>query len=410
MYEIEPYFENPNIAILLLVGCIAIAFSITYIAIPSIVSVAQVKKLYDIPNARASHTQVTPLLGGIAIFAGLIISTTLFSIMGFGGELKYIIAGLIILFFVGIKDDILNIDPYKKLIAQVLVALLIAILGNVRITHLHGFLGIEEINYLFSILFTVFFYIVLTNGFNLIDGIDGLASGVGIITSTTFGTWFAITGHLSYAVMSFALVGALIAFFYFNVFNKRYKIFLGDTGSLILGFSIAVFAIRFMEYGLKTTGIARIESAHAVAFGILIIPLFDTFRVFMIRILQKKSPFTADKQHIHHRLLDLGFTHLKATLLLIAINLFFIGLSLILNQIGDLNLIGIQLFLASFLSYIMMILVRFKHQDQYLKNLSPTEETIEYKKHINNPDGCPLQNSSCPLGYKDETIKDNTST
>jgi UDP-GlcNAc:undecaprenyl-phosphate GlcNAc-1-phosphate transferase len=365
MKEFELYFENFLNAAPLVFGGFGLAFIITHLAIPSIVRVAQAKMLYSMPNGRSSHTKATPVLGGIAIFAGLIISTIIFSAQGFGYELKYIIAGLIIIFFFGIKDDILMLDPKKKLAAQVVAALLIAMLGDVRITNFHGFLGIGDVNYIISICCTVFLFIVLTNGFNLIDGIDGLASGVGIITSVTFGSWFLMAGHSSYAVMSFSLTGALLAFFYFNVFGKQNKIFLGDTGSLILGFSMTVLAIRFLEYKQNSTGLLIVESIPAVTFGILIVPLFDTLRVFTLRIIQKKSPFHADKQHIHHRLLFLGFTHLKATVIILFFNYLFIGLSIGLQQIGSLNLILVQLTLASVLSfYIMRKVHRKKNQIQ----------------------------------------------
>jgi len=221
MKEIELYLNNLISEGPLILGGFGLAFIITYLAVPSIVSVAHRKMLYDMPNGRGSHTKPTPVLGGIAIFAGLIISTILFGVFAFGSELYYIIAGLVILFFFGIKDDILMLDPKKKLAAEVVAALIISVLGDIRITNFHGFLGFEEINYFFSICCTVFFVIVLTNGFNLIDGIDGLASGVGIISSFSFGSWFIASGHISYAVMSSSLIGALLAFFYFNVFGKK---------------------------------------------------------------------------------------------------------------------------------------------------------------------------------------------
>jgi UDP-N-acetylmuramyl pentapeptide phosphotransferase/UDP-N-acetylglucosamine-1-phosphate transferase len=212
------YHQSLNIAALQIIGSFLLAFSITYFAIPSIVSVAKAKMLYDIPNGRTSHIKPIPILGGIAVFAGLIISTIIFSVVSFGQELKYIICCLIVLFFVGIKDDILILDPQKKLIAQIIVALLIVGLADIRIMHFHGIFGINELSYSVSLICSVFFIVVLINGFNLIDGIDGLASGVGIITSMIFGIWFILLGYISHAVMSFALVGSLSAFFYFNVY------------------------------------------------------------------------------------------------------------------------------------------------------------------------------------------------
>jgi UDP-N-acetylmuramyl pentapeptide phosphotransferase/UDP-N-acetylglucosamine-1-phosphate transferase len=334
------------------------AFGITGLTIPSIVNVSRLKGLCDTPNGRTSHTGTTPTLGGIAVFAGFVISTVVFAGAYFIFELKYIICGLIIVLFIGIKDDILTIDPLKKLAGQILAVVLIAVFADIRITDFHGLFGISQIPYLVSIVFTVFVFIVIINGFNLIDGIDGLASGIGIITSSVFGIWFWMTGSMAYAIFSISFAGSLSAFFYFNVFSKGKKIFLGDTGSLITGLVLGVLACRFLQLELIADGATDIKSAPAVAVGILIIPLFDTLRVFTLRISQGKSPFIADHQHTHHHLLQLGCNHLQATLVLIFVNLFFIGLSYLLQGMGIILLTCTNIGLASLMSYILMIFAK----------------------------------------------------
>ena len=339
------------------------AFMVTYIAIPPIVDVARLKGLYDLPNGRTSHTDKVPILGGLAIFAGLILASIFFTGISAERELKYIIAGLLIMFFTGIKDDILVIDPLKKLLGQILAAGIIAILGGIRITNFHGFLGINDLPFLVSILFTIFVFTVIINGFNLIDGIDGLAAGVGVISSLTFGTWFLLVGYESYATMSFALTGALLAFIRFNVFSKKNKIFLGDTGSMIIGMVISVFAIRFLEFELNATGNHTVHSAPVVAFCILLVPLFDTLRVFTLRLLQGRSPFVADRLHVHHLLIDLGCTHLQATLLILIANMLFILLAFALQYLGDIRLMILILTLAGILSFIPVMLLRKKEQN-----------------------------------------------
>jgi UDP-GlcNAc:undecaprenyl-phosphate GlcNAc-1-phosphate transferase len=334
------------------------AFGITWFTIPSIVIISRLKGLCITSNGRTSHTNATPTFGGIAVFAGLVISTVILTGPDFKFELKYIISGLIIVLFIGIKDDILIIDPLKKMTGQVLAAVLIIVFADIRITNLYGFFNIAQIPYSVSILLTIFVFLVIINGFNLIDGIDGLSSGIGILTSSFFGTWFWMTGNIAYAVFSFAFAGSLSAFFYFNVFGKENKLFLGDTGSLVTGLVMGVLACRFMQLELIADGAAYIQSAPAVVFGILIVPLFDTLRVFIMRISQSKSPFIADRQHIHHHLLQLGYTHLQATLILIFVNLFFIGLSFLLQGIGIFWLICTILVLASLMSYILMIFAK----------------------------------------------------
>jgi UDP-N-acetylmuramyl pentapeptide phosphotransferase/UDP-N-acetylglucosamine-1-phosphate transferase len=260
----------------------------------------------------------------------------------------------------GIKDDILIINPWKKLAGQIIAALIISVLADIRITHLFGLLGIDQLPYIVSILLTILVLLVIINGFNLIDGIDGLASGIGILTSSVFGIWFWMTGNIAYTILSFSFTGSLLAFFSFNVFSNKNKIFLGDTGSLVTGLVIGVLACSFLQLESTAEGVADIQSSPAFAFGILIVPLFDTLRVFALRIIQGKSPFVADRQHIHHRLLQLGITHLQATLILVSVNMFFIALCYLLQGIGIIGLMAVVLGLATLLSYILMILVREK--------------------------------------------------
>ena len=330
------------------------AFGITWFTIPSVINISRLKNLCDTPNGRTSHIIATPTLGGIAVFVGVVLSTVIFAGTYFLFELKYIISGLIIVSFVGIKDDILIIDPVKKLAGQILAVLLIAVFADIRITNLYGLFHIFHLPYIISILLTVFVFIVIINGFNLIDGIDGLASGIGILTSSVFGIWFWMSGHIACTILSFSFVGALTAFFYFNVFSKTNKIFLGDTGSLVTGFVVGVLACRFLQLELISQEVTRIPSAPTVVCGILIVPLFDSLRVFILRISQGKSPFRADRQHIHHRLLQLGYTHLQATVTLISVNLFFIVLSYLLRGIGIIWLMVVILGLASSMSFLLV--------------------------------------------------------
>ncbi len=351
---------------LVLAGFLLSCF-ITWNAIPSIVTVSKMKGLSKIPNGRSSHKNNTPLLGGVAVFAGFILSTVIIAGVGLVHELKYIISGLIILFFIGVKDDILVIDSKKKLAGEIMASLLIIILGDIRIGNFHGFQGIDQVSYIVSVIFTLFVFIVIINGFNLIDGIDGLASGVGIVTSITFGIWFWISGHIPYVIFSFSLAGSLIAFFYFNVFSKKNKIFLGDTGSLIIGMVMAIIVVRFLKFEVGATGLANTPATTAVAIGILIIPLYDTIRVFTIRLAKGTSPFKADRLHVHHRLLELGLTHLQSTSIILVANLLFIVLSLLLKHIGNMTLFFIIFTLAALLSYLPVFLVNRRTRESKIE-------------------------------------------
>lgn len=182
-----------NLAWLSLLGFI-VSFIIVYVSIPSIVNVARIKGLFDEPGLRKCHQHKVPNLGGIAIFAAIIIVMGLLVDRTSSRELIYLLASVTVMFFVGIKDDILIIAPSKKLLGEIISVMIIVILGDLRLTNLHGFLGIHEIDYILSVLLSCFVMIVIVNGFNLIDGIDGLAAGIGIVVSLTFGVWFFLVG------------------------------------------------------------------------------------------------------------------------------------------------------------------------------------------------------------------------
>jgi UDP-N-acetylmuramyl pentapeptide phosphotransferase/UDP-N-acetylglucosamine-1-phosphate transferase len=353
----------------LVVFGLLLSFAIVFVSIPTIVSVANLKKLYDEPGRRKSHKQSIPNLGGIAIFGGFVISTGIFVDISLSRELFYLFIGLVILFFVGVKDDILIIAPAKKLYGEILACIVIIIIGDMRFTNLHGFLGIAEVSYIPSIILSIFVMIVIINSFNLIDGIDGLASGIGMVVSSTFGIWFYLTGQTNYAIMAATLLGSLICFFGYNVFGTKNKIFMGDTGSLIVGLVISTIIIKFNEFNVAYTGPYRINSAPAVSFGILIIPLFDTARVFLIRILRGRSPFDADKNHLHHRMLKLGFSHISATLVLLTLNIIFVFLAFFFQSIGIIYLMILNISVAIAFTAITEYFIRKnKHHEIYQSN------------------------------------------
>ena len=356
-----------------------VSFLIVYVSIPSIVNVARIKGLFDEPGIRKCHFQKTPNLGGIAIFAAIIITTGLFLDARTNRELLYLLASLTVVFFIGIKDDILIIAPSKKLLGEIIAALILIVLGNLRFTSLHGFLGIYNIDYTSSVLLSCFVMIVIINGFNLIDGIDGLAAGIGILVSLTFGSWFFLIGSINYAVMCTIVSGALLAFFGFNVFGSVNKIFMGDTGSLIIGFIISVFVIQFNEANLTYTGPFSFQAAPAISFGFLIIPLFDTLRVFILRVSKGQSPFRPDMNHLHHRVLKLGFSHAEATVLISGVNIFFILLMFTFQSMGLIVLMLLNITLATVLVLVMELLIKWQYSDVRRKsNLQVT--TMEIKK------------------------------
>ena len=310
----------------------SLSFLIAFLVIPAVMRVAQEKKLFDLPDARKLHTKQISSLGGVGIFIGFMLSTLLCISLQENPEFQYVYAAALILFFLGIKDDIMVLSASKKFLGQILVAVIIVHLAGIRIDSMHGFLGIGKLPVPVANLLTYFAIIVIVNAFNLIDGIDGLSSSLGILTTAVFGTYFAMAHMPAYAILSFGLMGALSAFLVYNYHPA--KIFMGDSGSLVLGLVNAVLVIKFISSAEPMHGNLHIESAVAIGFSILIVPLFDTLRVFGVRILHGRSPFSPDRNHVHHLLLARGLNHSQVTLICLLTNAFFIVAAYTFRSIG----------------------------------------------------------------------------
>lgn len=340
-----------------------LAFIVTFLAIPSIVDVSNKKYLFSEPNSRTSHLINTPTLGGLAIFAGFIISTMIFLYIPDIPYIQYVIAGIVVVFFIGLKDDVIMIAPMTKFIGQLFAATIIVDLGGIRLNGLYGLFGITDIGYYGSDLLTIFVIIAIVNAFNLIDGIDGLAAGVGILASAVFGYWFFEVGHIQLAIVACAMIGSLVAFFWFNVFSKKNKIFMGDIGSLLLGFVMAIFAIKFNDLNASLGGDpSRFYAAPAVSIGILIVPIYDTIRIFFVRLFHKRSPFQPDREHVHHYILELTGSHQKATAIILITNIAFIALALSLSFLRNYQLFLILIGCAAIVSSIPYFLVKKKRK------------------------------------------------
>ncbi|MBC7904526.1 MAG: undecaprenyl/decaprenyl-phosphate alpha-N-acetylglucosaminyl 1-phosphate transferase [Gemmatimonadaceae bacterium] len=311
---------------------VAISFTITFLAIPVIINVAESKKLFDVPDSRKIHNNPIPSLGGLGIFAGFVLSCMVIIPFAQASEFQYFFAAALVIFFLGLKDDILDISPIKKFIGQVLAAFLIIYKGNIQIQSMHGFMGINELPPMFSLIFTYLTVIVIINSFNLIDGVDGLAGSLALMAAIIFGVYFSAVNMVPYAILSFALAGSLVAFLIFNF--QPAKVFMGDTGSLLLGLIHAILVIKFINVANAPDAKFAIGAAPAVGFSVLMIPLLDTLRVFGIRIFHRRSPFSPDRNHVHHLLLDRGLSHRTVTITLVSLNLLFIIVAFSLRSLG----------------------------------------------------------------------------
>ncbi len=335
------------------------SFALTYVAIPSIIYLADKKNLVDEPGERRSHSTRTPSLGGIAIFAGMLFSIIMWTPFNYFGDLQYILCAFIIIFLIGVRDDIDAVSPYKKLAGEVLAAAILVFKANIRLTSLYGIFGIHELPVLVSILLSIFTIIVIINAFNLIDGINGLSGSIALLISIVMGTWFFQIQRLEIAILAFALAGSIVAFLKFNITPAQ--IFMGDTGALLLGLVSSILAILFIELHKDLpTSPYKFESAPSFVVATLILPLFDTLRVFTLRIIDGKSPFFPDRRHIHHLLIDSGLTHMQATGVLVLVNMLFIILAISLQKVGNFYLLLIIFIIAMLLTYALQLYTRKK--------------------------------------------------
>ena len=328
------------------------AFVVVLFTMPSLIKVARMKHLVDEPSeARKIHSRSVPTIGGIIIFAAILFSYSLWfpqaSVLGYKVEgfkklyedmgasykdFKFVIATMVLLFFIGVKDDIIGFSPVKKLVGHMVVGYILVVMGDVRINDMHGIFGLYELPEEISIAFSFFTYVVLVNAFNLIDGVDGLAAGIGLIAATAYGIWLYWAGDVALALLAFTLAGALVGFLVFNFHPAR--IFMGDSGSLIIGAIISVLAMRVVDHDISRLPrwLASVPTP-LFAMSVIAYPIVDTFRIFVVRMSKGRSPFSADRNHIHHRLMDLGLGHRGVTAVLYLYALVIIALSLITRDI-----------------------------------------------------------------------------
>ena len=324
------------------------ALLVVLFTMPSLIKVARMKHLVDEPSeARKLHERSVPTIGGVIIFAAIIFSYALWFPMAedvivsetreykwlyqaLGSaykDFKYILASMVLLFFIGVKDDIVGFSPAKKLVGHLVVGYLLVVVADIRIVSMHGIFDFYELPHSVSVAFSFFIYIVLVNSVNLIDGIDGLAGGVGLISSLALGTWLYLAGNVPLALLAAVLAGSLVGFLVFN-FNPA-RIFMGDSGSLIIGAILAVLAMRVIDHPTHKLPLwLRDVPTPLFAMSAIAYPLVDTFRVFIYRMVKGNSPFTADKNHIHHRWMKLGRGHRGTVLILYSYSLAVVGCSL----------------------------------------------------------------------------------
>lgn len=324
----------------------SVSFLIGLLVFPILIKLLVRVDITDTPGGRRIHKFKTPSMGGIGVmlaaFSAIFIVLDLQQL----AELRFAVGGLILMFFVGLRDDMVNLSALQKLGAQVVAAMILILMADVRITGLYGFMGIYTLPLYTSYALTLITIIGLTNAFNLIDGLDGLAGSISFVSFLFLGWWFWDAGFGAYALFSFSMMGGVFAFLVFNWHPA--KIFMGDTGSLSIGFALALLTVLFIDTNGNLYGNSSMNFSAPIASGLalLIIPIYDTTRVFIKRAAKGKSPMSPDKSHVHHFLMRMGFRHDQVTLILISVKLLFIGLIFIMKDLHDAVAIPLVVILA----------------------------------------------------------------
>lgn len=305
-----------------------ISFLLGALFMPVVVRIAKTKGFVIRPNKRMSHEGEIPNIGGLNICFCFMLTYLLFTPFA---QNHFFLIGLFLIMVVGFVDDILVLRPTAKLMGETLAGIALICFADLRITHLHGLFGITEIGIVPSYLISLFVLLAIINAINLIDGIDGLASGLGILYCLFFAVYFGLGHETLWSIAASSMIGVLAVFFIYNVFGKKDKIFMGDSGSLLLGYLLTAFVFRFCElnaYHIVPDAL-YMSAAPAVAICVLTVPIFDTIRVCITRLRQGHSPFEPDKNHVHHLLLRTGLNHIQTTCVLLSVSVLFIGLGIL---------------------------------------------------------------------------------
>ncbi|NOR28735.1 MAG: undecaprenyl/decaprenyl-phosphate alpha-N-acetylglucosaminyl 1-phosphate transferase [Lutibacter sp.] len=365
-------FSNIHIAGFL---ALIVAFALVYIIIPKIAWIVHSKNLIDHPDMRSAHKNATPTMAGFAFFLTLIFMVFLLKDWDIDLIGLNFIAGITLIVAVGLKDDLVVSSPKAKLIGEIMAIFFLLFCNCMQVISLNGFLGVHQLPMIVSIGLSILIIVTIINAYNLIDGVDGLAAVVGIVIFSIYSLIFYGTGLYYYFLLCISLIGILLAYLRYNLSSTK-KIFMGDTGSLLIGYCIGFFTLKFlaMDASLFEKFTFNPENKLIIIAAILFIPLFDMIRVIGIRLLANKSPFYPDRNHVHHLLLDLGFSHFKVTFLTGFVNyVLVIGFIYLASIFDSFQMSGIlTVVFVLFLGVLYVLRKRVK-----MKNAVEVDERVE---------------------------------
>lgn len=311
------------------------SFLIGFLIMPIVIKFLEKARMGDRPGGRRIHKKFIPSMGGIGFFVAASFGVAIWGWQIPLAEVQFFLGAILLMFFVGLRDDSVELKPLHKLLGQLAAVLLVVVVADIRISNFFGFLGIGELPVFLSYGFSAFVLLALTNSFNLIDGLDGLAGTMAVFVFSVLGGWFVLNGMESYALLSFSFMGAVLSFLVFNWHPA--KIFMGDTGSLTLGFTLGTLLIVFMDSNgnLPADAPFRLNPIFAAGVAVMLFPLYDMARVFARRILKGKGPMTPDKSHVHHFMARMGLRHDQVALFIGGLQVLTIVFVFLLRDFSD---------------------------------------------------------------------------
>jgi UDP-N-acetylmuramyl pentapeptide phosphotransferase/UDP-N-acetylglucosamine-1-phosphate transferase len=329
------------------------AFLVAFLLFPVIIKIFKQLNWFDTPGTHKIHSASVPSMGGVAILMGASLALLMILPLQQWISYRYFFIAIALMFLIGLRDDVLALTPRQKLFSQLLPVFVLVFLDKSILGSLYGLFGEELFPAWLAYGVSLFTIVIITNAYNLADGIDGLAGTVGIFATIFFGIWFYLAGEPYLSLISLCFAGALVAFILFNW--QPSSIFMGDTGALMVGLLLSFLAIRFinLNYALPSDHPFRFAASISTAVAVLVVPIFDTFRVIVLRLKNGQSPFRADRNHLHHRLLAMGFSHAGAVTRLALMNLGFILLAILLRTTTDQVVLPILAGICLLISFVL---------------------------------------------------------
>lgn len=371
-----------------------ISFTVTMFVYPFVVRYALRHNIVDNPDARKLHRMPIPVMGGVAVYAGILAGCLSMSLLVSGASLSWSLMAMTVMLLLGVWDDMKNLSAVLRFIVQFGIVGWYIWYTGYYINSFYGFLGIHEISLWVGIPLSLVAGVGVINAINMIDGVDGYSSGYGIMASASFATLFIIVGQKVWSSLAVIILSALIPFFFHNVFGKKSKMFIGDGGTMMLGFLISIFGLGVFSphrgMHLESQGISVI----AMTLAILCIPIFDTLRVMTARMVRGHSPFRPDKSHLHHLFIDMGFSHIGAAVSILSINFSVILVWLLLW------LCGASINVQTFVVILMGVAVTFGFYKlmRWQQHSGPVGDD-------GTPQGTALWRASCRIGVKSHVEK-----